>query len=188
MKGRPRLTTAIPLETWPLPVVNTFAVKRFERHAVKVAASSLSAIFALAAGTSIYLFDRDWASVLFLAPFADSTVGHAGLFGVLGGNLPSFFHAYAFALLLILLLGNTPHARHIGAALWFSIAAALECLQATRLEALLYGSAAVRTDSSILASIQAYIANGHFDPGDLLAAGLGCVAAYGVASALEGRP
>jgi len=168
--------------------VNTYTVKRFDQHAVKVAALSLSAILALAAGTSIYLFDRDWASVLFLAPFTNSTADHVGLFGVLGGNLPSFFHAYAFALLLIMLLGKTPHARHIGAALWFSIAAALECLQATRIEALLYGSTAVHTDSTILGSIQAYIANGHFDPGDLLAAGLGCVAAYGVSSVLEGRP
>ena len=168
--------------------MNTYAVKRFDQHAVKVAALSLSAILALAAGTSIYLFDRDWASVLFLAPFTNSTADHVGLFGVLGGNLPSFFHAYAFALLLIMLLGKTPHARHIGAALWFSIAAALECLQATRIEALLYGSTAVHTDSTILGSIQAYIANGHFDPGDLLAAGLGCVAAYGVSSVLEGRP
>lgn len=168
--------------------MNTYAVKRFERHAVKVAALSLSAFLALAAGTSIYLFDRDRASVLFLAPFTDSTVDHAGLFGALGGNLPSFFHAYAFALLLIMLLGQIPRARPIGAALWFSIAAALECLQAARIEALLYGSAAVRTDLTIPGSIQAYIANGHFDPGDLLAAGLGCVAAYAVSSVLEGRP
>jgi hypothetical protein len=168
--------------------VNTYAVKRFERHAVKVAAVSLSAIFALAAGTSIYLFDRDPTSVLFLAPFVDSPVDHAGLFGVLGGNLPSFFHAYAFALLLIILLGHISHARHIGAALWFSIAAALECLQAVRIQALLYGPTAVRIDSPILGSIQAYIANGHFDPGDLLAAGLGCVAAFAVASVLEGKP
>ena len=168
--------------------VDTYAIKRFERHAVKLAALNLSAILALAAGISVYLFDRDRASALFLAPFADSHVDHAGLFGVLGGNLPSFFHAYAFALLLIMLLGRIPHARHVGASLWFSIAAALECLQAARIEALLYDSTAVRTDPTILGSIQAYIANGHFDPGDLLAAGLGCVAAYAVSSVLEGRP
>lgn len=168
--------------------VDTYAIRRFDRHAVKVAALYISAILALAAGTSVYLFDRDRASALFLAPFADSPVDHAGLFGVLGGNLPSFFHAYAFALLLIMLLGRTPYARHIGAALWFSIAAALECLQAQRIEALLYGSTALRADPTMLGSIQAYIANGHFDPGDLLAAGLGCVAAYAVSSVLEGRP
>ncbi|MGB5512365.1 MAG: hypothetical protein WBM87_11705 [Woeseiaceae bacterium] len=168
--------------------VDTYAIKRLDRHAVKVAALSLSAILALAAGTSVYLFDRDRASALFLAPFADSHMDYAGLFGVLGGNLPSFFHAYAFALLLIMLLGRIPHARHVGAALWFSIAAALECLQAARIEALLYSSTTLGADPTILASIQAYIANGHFDPGDLLAAGLGCVAAYAVSSVLEGRP
>lgn len=186
--GRPRVTAAIPHETRPLPIVNTYAVKGFERHAVRIAALTLSAIFALAAGTSVYLFDRDWGSALFLAPFADSATDPVGLFGVLGGNLPSFFHAYAFALLLILMLGRGAHARHIGAILWFSIAAALECLQAAPAEILLYGADAVRTDSTILGSIHAYIANGHFDPGDLLAAGLGCLIAYGISSVLEGRP
>jgi hypothetical protein len=168
--------------------VDTYAIKRFDRHAVKVAALNLSAILALAAGTAIYLFDRDRASVLFLAPFSESPADHAGLFGVLGGNLPSFFHAYAFALLLIVLLGRIAHARRIGATLWFGIAAALECLQAARIEALLYGSTVMRTDSTILGSIQAYIVNGHFDPGDLLAAGIGCIAAYAVSSVLEERP
>ena len=166
----------------------TFAVKRFDRLAVKLAAVNLSAILALAAGTSVYLFDRDWTSALFLAPFADKQVGNVGLFGALGSNLPSFLHAYAFALLLILLLGRTSHARQLGASLWFAIAATLECLQATQIAALLDGSALLRTDTTILGSIQVYIANGHFDPGDLFAAGLGCVAAYAVSSVLEGRP
>jgi hypothetical protein len=167
--------------------VDTYAVKRFERHAVKLAALSISAVLALAAGTSVYLFDRDWGSALFLAPFIDLQGGHSGLFGALGGNLPSLFHAYAFALLLIMLLGRTPYARHVGASLWFSIAAGLECLQAARIEALIGGYAAPHTGATILGNIQAYITNGHFDPGDLLAAGLGCVAAYGVSSVLEGR-
>jgi hypothetical protein len=167
--------------------VDTCTVRRFERHAVKLAALNISAILALAAGTSVYLFDRDWASALFLAPFADLQVGRAGLFGAFGGNLPSFFHAYAFALLLIILLGRTAYARHLGASLWFTVAAALEFLQAGQVGAMINGSTALPAGPAFPESVQAYIANGHFDPGDLLAAGLGCVAAYAVSSILERR-
>lgn len=167
--------------------VDTYAVRLFERHAVKLAALNISAILALAAGTSIYLFDRDWASALFLAPFADLQVGYAGLFGVLGGNLPSFFHAYAFALLLIILLGQATYARRLGASLWFTIAAALEFLQAGQAGAMISGSAALPAGPAFLERVQAYIANGHLDAGDLLATGLGCVAAYAISSILERR-
>jgi signal transduction histidine kinase len=165
--------------------MGSYTEKPFQRPAVKLAALNISAILALVTGISVYLFDRDWAATLFLAPFADRHFGQVGLFGALGGNLPSFLHAYAFALLLIILLGRSPFARCLGASLWFSIAAALECLQAGPVETLLYGSATAPAGTSVLGSIQAYIVNGHFDPGDLFAAALGCVAAYAVSSVLE---
>ncbi len=167
--------------------MDTCAEKRYENHAVKLAAIGISAILALVAGTCVYLLDRDWASTLFLAPFASWQTGHAGLFGALGGNLPSFFHAYALASLLIILLGRIPHARGIGASLWFAMAAALEYLQADQLEALLAGAASVASTPGFLASTHAYIDNGHYDPGDIVAAAVGCALAWAVSFVLEER-
>jgi hypothetical protein len=61
----------------------------------------VTAAFALLLGTSVYLLDRDWASVLFLAAIADRQPGALSVFGEFGYTLPSFLHAYAFALLII---------------------------------------------------------------------------------------
>lgn len=167
--------------------MDTCAYRQDERHAVKLTAISISAILALVAGTLVYLLDRDWASLLLLAPFASWQPGQAGLFGILGGNLPSFFHAYALASLLIILLGQTPHARQVGASLWFVTATALECLQADQLATLLGTAGVFGSKPGFTASIYAYIDNGHFDPGDIFAAALGCAAAWAVSYVLEER-
>lgn len=144
-----------------------------------------SALLALLVGASVYLLDRDWAAVQFLAPFAALQGEQANLFGTLGHVLPSLCHAYAFSLLLILALGRTRRARLLGALLWFAVAAGLEALQSVRISVLLTDLAAPYRDSPVLGSFANYAANGHFDPGDLLAAGLGCMAAGVVASAQE---
>lgn len=144
-----------------------------------------SALLALLLGTSVYLLDRDWAGVQFLAPFAAFQGEQGDLFGTLGHVLPSLCHAYAFSLLLILALGQTRRARLFGALAWFAVAAGLEALQSVRISVLLTGPIGPYADLPVLGSIVNYAANGHFDPGDLLAAGLGCVAACLVASAQE---
>jgi hypothetical protein len=167
--------------------VDTCAERRYESHAVKLTAIGTSAILALVAGTCVYLLDRDWASTLFLAPFDGWQAGQADLFGALGGNLPSFFHAYALASLLIILLGRIPHARPIGASLWFATAAVLECLQADQLKTLLGSTTAIAGTPGFLASIRAYIDNGHYDAGDIVAAAVGCAAAWAVSFVLEER-
>ena len=144
-----------------------------------------SALLALLVGTSVYLLDRDWAAVLFLAPFAAFQDDPSNLFGSLGNVLPAFCHAYAFSLLLILALGRTRHARLAGPLAWFAVAAGLEALQAGSVSGLLVSLHAPQQDSPVLGSIFSYSVNGFFDPGDLLAAGLGCVVASLAASALE---
>ena len=55
-------------------------------------------------GALVYLFDRSANDIYFIPewwPFADGT---PGLFGTLGGSLPSFAHTYCFILLFSALL------------------------------------------------------------------------------------
>ena len=145
----------------------------------------LSAGLAIALGTGVYLFDRDWGGVLFLAPFAGWQPLHGGLFGVLGGALPSLTHAYAFSVLIILALWPTAHARRAGAAAWLPAALALECLQTAAAKEAVAGLAA-RVDGLPMGnSAIAYIVNGRFDANDLLAATLGVSIAYAASSVLE---
>jgi hypothetical protein len=144
-----------------------------------------SALLALFVGTSVYLFDRDWATVRFLAPLAALQGEQANFFGALGQVLPAVCHAYAFTLFLILVLGRSRRARVLGAFGWFVLAAGLEVLQAERVSAALSGLAALLPESQGLSSSINYAVNGCFDPGDLLAAALGCAAAFLVASVPE---
>ena len=147
-----------------------------------------SALLALLIGTSVYLVDRDWATVQFLASFAALRGEQANFFGALGQVLPAVCHAYAFTLFLILALGQTRCARFLGASGWFLLAAGLEVLQAEWVSAALSGLAALLPESQGLSSsIINYAVNGRFDPGDVLAAALGCAAAFLVASVLEAR-
>jgi len=146
-----------------------------------------SAFCALLAGTSIYLLDRDWASVLFLAPFAEWQPGETGIYGILGYTLPSFFHAYAFALLLILVMMPARHAPLFGALAWLAIASCMEFLQAAPVRALFLESAAIPAEVPVLGSIQGYVVHGHFDGGDLLATGAGCLVAFLAAATAVAR-
>ena len=83
----------------------------------------VSAAFAVVAGSAVYLLDRSWGSVPFLAPFEAWQTDRLGLFGALGYSLPSFLHAYAFALLLILALMPSRAARWLGPLAWLVVAA-----------------------------------------------------------------
>ena len=148
-------------------------------------ALAASALVALMLGTCVYLLDRDWTAVLFLAPLAGLQGERSELFGSVGYVLPAFCHAYAFALLLILALGRSRRMRHTGALAWFAVAAGLEALQSPQSAAALSSLADWQTDSPALGSFIVYAVNGRFDPYDLAAAGLGCVAAWLIASLPE---
>ena len=161
------------------------ATDGFRHEAIAKIALPGSAILALLLGITIYVLDRDWATTLFLAPVARYQPESAGLFGSLGHTLPSFFHAYAFSLLLILALGRAKYARQIGAAAWFVLAAGLEAVQADYFHPLFVSSDAQPGASTVVSSIQSYVVNGQFDPADVAASLLGCVAAFVIASVLE---
>ena len=145
----------------------------------------LSAAAAVAAGTSVYLFDRDWSAVQFLAPFAEWQPDVSGQFGSIGDVLPSLTHAYAFALLIMLALWPAKRARQVGAFAWLLTALGLESLQSRFVQEAVAGSslrigALPGGDNSV-----AYILNGRFDALDLLAAALGVCLAYLASSVLE---
>lgn len=136
----------------------------------------LSAVAALAAGTAVYLLDRDWSSVLFLAPFAGWQDGTAGLFGRIGLSLPSLAHAYAFAVLIILALRPWRHARQAGALAWLAVACGLEFTQA---------SGAPADGLPLAGWLSQFVINGRFDVADIVATAAGVLAAYLATSVLE---
>lgn len=147
-----------------------------------------SAILALLLGTAVYVLDRDWSSTLFMSPWAEWQGSELALFGPLGQFLPSFCHAYAFSLLLIMLLGRTRYARLIGVTAWFAVAAVLETLQA--LDPALSSPDAAQTGlgAALFNSLQVYVSNGRFDPADLAAAAFGCLVALLVSLVPEETP
>lgn len=161
---------------------------RIGQTAIERLALLSSAFLALLVGTSVYLLDRDWATVQFLAPFVRLQGEPANLFGVQGNSLPAFCHAYAFSLLLILALGRTRRACLVGPLAWFAIAAGLEILQAGYASSLLVSLVGPQPDSPLVSSLSSYALHGCFDPGDLIAAGFGCVVASFAASVPENEP
>lgn len=159
------------------------------RHkAIRKVALHGSIVFSLLLGTLVYLLDRNWSTVLFLVPVSDWQSGIHGIFGDLGQTLPSFFHACAFSLLLVITLGRMPHARVIGVTGWFIVATALEVAQTDTFRDALFGSSVQPASATLINIFQIYVVNGHFDPGDLVATAFGCAAAYAIASVLEEHP
>jgi hypothetical protein len=175
----------MPCRKKPGHTVFTGATENFRHEAIRKIALPGSTILALLLAIGVYHLDRDRASALFLAPFAAYQPGTGRLFGSLGEVLPSFLHAYAFSLLLILALGRTRYARQIGALAWFAVAAGLEILQAEHFHQLTSGPPLQPAASTMISSIQTYVVNGHFDWNDLAAPGLGCLAAFAIASVPE---
>lgn len=161
------------------------AVSTIRRGATRDVVLLGIAALALLLGLSVYLFDRDWSSAMFLAPAAAWQGGRSGIYGALGGQLPSFLHACGFALLTIIALRPMPRARAAGAAGWCALALALECLQAGGVRTLVSDSGILAADWPAARQFHAYIAFGHFDFGDLWATVLGCLTAYAVATIVE---
>jgi len=140
----------------------------------------VSAALALVLGTAVYLLDRSWSSVLFLAPLAGWQQGSMGLFGRIADSLPSLTHAYAFALLVIVALWPWRRARLAGALSWLVVACGLECLQAPAFRALL-----APADRASGGPFLDFMMNGRFDAVDIAATAAGVLAAYAVSSVLE---
>ena len=155
-----------------------------EKNARRLFAAA-SGLISLLLGVSVYLLDRDWESVLFLASISTWQPAVVGWFGPLGLSLPSFFHAYGFALLIILAMGGMRVSALPGAAGWFSIAVLREALQSEAVGNFLLTTHRFVSDSVFSRAVEAYIVNGSFDTRDILAAAIGCIAAGAVAYKME---
>jgi hypothetical protein len=142
---------------------------------------------ALVLGTAVYLFDRDWSMVRFLAPLSAWQPGTQGWLGPFGNSLPSFLHAYAFALLVILALRPYRHASAVGALGWLVVAGTLELLQADSFRDICSGTAGSLSNLHWLRVPGACLVNGSFDTGDLWATALGCFLAWVASSFSELR-
>lgn len=94
------------------------------------------------------------------------------VFGGLAGNLPSFAHAFAFALLTALALAPWPRLARLGCVVCVLIDTVFELAQ-------------WRPIGSALAPLGSYFASGTFDVFDLAAIAAGGAAAYVVVAALE---
>lgn len=141
-----------------------------------------AAFIALGLGFVVYLLDRP-AGHAALLPAAWSTAAAPGLLGALGGWWPSFVHPFAFSLLGHL-AGRTDRRRTgwrvcVG---WWALNVAFECGQhaavAPDLAAALRAAFGDEGVGAALAQpVAVYLLRGTFDPGDLVAATLGAVAA-----------
>ena len=149
-----------------------------------------AAVFAL--GVLVYMLDRRAGSAvglpafLFLGP-GNSSAAVAGsapsVFGALGGNLPSFAHAFAFSLLSCLVLPPRLPWMASACAFWALVDAGFEILQQPMLaQAAAAALRRVQPPWPGLELVAAYFVNGRYDPLDLLASSLGAVAAFAVAA------
>jgi hypothetical protein len=135
---------------------------------------------ALGVGLSVYGLDRPWTSVAFLRPLAGWQAETLGWFGPAGLFLPSFCHALAISLLLIVALAPGNRGRCLACVGWFTVAAALESIQAEAVFTAVFAAADANAPLSLPDPLVDYARAGVFDPSDLLATGAGCLAAWAV--------
>ena len=141
----------------------------------------LTAIAALALllGTLVYITDRDASHVLLIPDLGAWAQGR--LFGALGQWLPSFVHPLAFSLVTAAWLAPSAKPRYGACAAWGAVNIAFETGQHPQLsrpwaDALLSGEARV----PLIQPLARYFVGGTFDPGDIVAAVLGSLAAAAV--------
>ena len=140
--------------------------------------ASLAAVgsVAFAVGLLVYLADRDPSKAALIPTVAALTGSH--VFGLLGGWLPSFVHTFAFSLFTAAALPEPAAPRYGACVVWFAVSVAFEIGQhpqiSVRLAEALHGGLGVLPFSRSLAN---YFVHGTFDPGDIVAALLGALAA-----------
>ena len=133
----------------------------------------------LAVGVLLYLTDRTASSSMLLPNIGAHAKLHA--FGTLGQWLPSFVHAFAFSLLSAAALYPRASPAYAVCVAWGSLNVLFEIGQHPLVSARL--ADALRDCEGWLPFAQAlsnYFVRGTFDPGDLVAAALGAMAAAAV--------
>ena len=135
------------------------------------------AVFAL--GLLVYLMDRDASKAAFIPSVA--WLAGSNVFGALGGWLPSFAHTFAFSLFTAAVLPERGVPRYGACIAWFAVNVAFEVGQhpvvSVRLAELLQGGLG---GLPLTRSLANYFVYGMFDPGDIVAALLGALAAAAV--------
>lgn len=140
--------------------------------------ASLAAIgcIAFAVGFLVYLTDRDPSK----APLIPTVAWLSGrnVFGPVGGCLPSFVHTFSFSLFTAAVLPQRFAPAYGACAAWFVVNAVFELgqhpLVSARLADVLKGDPGGLPLTRPLAN---YFVRGTFDPGDIVAALLGALAA-----------
>lgn len=134
---------------------------------------------ALAAGTLVYLTDRD-ASRAMLIPAIPLLAG-LGLFGGLGAWLPSFVHPFAFSLFTAAVQPSRRSPAYWACAMWWAINVAFEVAQAPNVSAYVADVLPKLFGPTWLADTMSnYLLRGTCDVADLVAATAGAVAAAAV--------
>ena len=130
-------------------------------------------------GLLVYWMDRDTSRAATIPTVPWLANRHA--FGVMGGWLPSFVHTFAFSLFTAAVQPFRAAPRYGVCAAWFAVNAAFEIGQhrqvSTPLAELLRGDLGGLPLTQPLAN---YFVHGAFDPGDIIAALLGAMAAGAV--------
>ena len=134
---------------------------------------------ALAAGTLVYLTDRDPAHAA-LIPAIPALAG-LGLFGGPGAWLPSFVHPFAFSLFTAAIQPARRSPAYWACAMWWAINVAFEVAQAPDVSAVVAGALPQFLGPTWLTNtLSAYLLRGTFSVADLVAATAGAVAAAAV--------
>jgi hypothetical protein len=154
------------------------------------AASALLAVtgcLALAVGLLVYMADRNAAHAVLLPRVA--ALGTGPVFGVIGAWLPSFVHPFAFSLFTAALLPSRSAWRYGACAAWCGVNVAFELGQHPVFKAPLADALQDAFGQTPLTrALASYFLRGTFDTGDLVAAGLGAVAAAGLLYLLQCSP
>ena len=158
------------------------------RFGAKALIGPAAALAALLVGSAVYVFDREAGSAAFL-PAAWSLRAHTGsVFGGLAGSLPAFAHAFAFTVLTTLTVGPSARSIRRVAIFWAALLSAFELGQIDAVAAQLVPIIQALVPSTLGSGrLSAYFARGVFDPLDLAATCLGCLAAAGGLHALRHR-
>jgi hypothetical protein len=144
-----------------------------------------TAVLALLLGTAVYFLGRDWTHSMLLAPFVGYQWARFTIFGAIGGCLPSLLHAYAITVLIIIALRPWPRSRPWICLLWFILASFLEWLQSDTGSTWFVSDERIMGGSELMASLGNYALHGQFDVLDLIAPGMGCIAALAIATSLS---
>ena len=129
-------------------------------------------------GALVYVLDRSPAQVPLLSAF--NLFGQLpSVFGPIGDSLPTFAHAFAFAVLSAVILGNSRKVAFWTCLGWFGVDAAFEIGQHPHsAEALSQFLPASFEHLPILTQIESYFVLGTFAVWDLISIGLGAISAY----------